>query len=824
MVEPCLSDSSNLEDMERRYEMDGKIKQLPNGDQMGLIEANDGRKFSFTLDDVISDPKPQEINLKVTFSQGFKGKHIAQKIKVIMIGSINTEGPVPIKHPLVPNPPEVPPETTAQTQNRAGFINPYNFVQLWGTVPRCEPTSHEYFTNNSGQIVCKLSFKTPFFTPHTENRFKLPKDKELSSLTDDRDIPQWIKNDKKAMSKWLDLLSSGVKSEHEILGLLKDRYKKPIIPGSSLKGTFRSVAEALSNSCLSVIDFQWDMLNSNADDKTRIERTVNYFSQRIIIRPQDLRVGKIIKLASENGGVGEIEERQKWRVFVEQPFGVENHQHVPTVNLNNINDGEKTNMDSNQFCYHQRPGRPRIDIFAATNMGNGITNGELKITAMTKAKKSQRFIYEGNRRIINFTIADELGYNRANEVAINADKEKSGKYIFADEAKHNIGLRSLSHKLRVGDIVYFKEPGANFESMGPVELYRVLYKHSLDEILVKKHKDFITCSNIKELCPACRIFGWVHPHPKDEDVHTARKGFVHFSTATIDNDKETQWVTLKPLGQPHPSCWQFYLKNNDANYSDTNPAYNDDNAVIRGRKLYWHQHNIDANSVKDMRINDNGQPQPPDNQNKTVELLPEGASFNFTVDFENLSDDELGLLLLTLQPNLVSEIPDLFGQDKPLSKNLYHHFGMGKPLGLGSAEVTIDNIKLIDRAKRYQSLDCSGEEDFDRQGKIGAFIRKALADQHRNVLNNDTDKRNFASMAHIKDLFAMLDWEHAPIPVQYPPGAEETNKNTKDYWESFHWFTSDRQRGRKPRHMLRTPQQILSGDKQDFYPPRDLSP
>ncbi|MFN3421989.1 MAG: hypothetical protein ACK40X_09735, partial [Armatimonadota bacterium] len=182
----------------------------------------------------------------------------------------------------------------------------------------------------------------------------------------------------------------------------------------------------------------------------------------------------------------------------------------------------------------------------------------------------------------------------------------------------------------------------------------------------------------------------------------------------------TKWVTLQPLGQPKPSCWQFYLNCKNVG---SEAGYNDPNATIRGRKFYWHKPNVtaerpqggaDVNSVWDQR---NGKGQPiADDQNKTVELLlPERAvfEFEFTVDFENLSDADLGLLLLTLKPNLL---------DKNLK--LYHHIGMGKPLGLGSAEVEIVSLTLYDSTQRYQDLMSDGVRTVQGSERVCEEARK----------------------------------------------------------------------------------------------------
>lgn len=68
-------------------------------------------------------------------------------------------------------------------------------------------------------------------------------------------------------------------------------------------------------------------------------------------------------------------------------------------------------------------------------------------------------------------------------------------------------------------------------------------------------------------------------------------------------------------------------------------------------------------------------------------------NFDFHVDFENLSDSELTLLLASIDPRMFTENADDF----------VHKLGLGKPIGLGSVSVTVMGMFVIDRAARYSS-------------------------------------------------------------------------------------------------------------------------
>jgi CRISPR-associated protein (TIGR03986 family) len=550
----------------------------------------------------------------------------------------------------------------------------------------------------------------------------------------------------------------------------------------------------------------------------------------------------------------QVTESKRYKVFFAQPANV--YPNPQIIDLSSFKDGDVVFAQCvklRQTIQLSPKQAIQIPVFAVCSLrraegqpgpNEGEVKGIIKITDVTEAKKSQRFIVlPPNPDKVYFDYEVRLKYDRALRDGIEKDESEHRQ---ANYINTGAGWRRKRHRLEVvdeekkkGDIVYFTEQNGWVVDMGPVELYRVLYTHSLDDILMSKHCDFLTCQDHNDLCPACRLFGWVAPEAEEEA--TALKGFIHFSPARWagKSGPKTQWVNLQPLGQPKPSCWQFYL--NCQNVGQ-NAGYNDDNATIRGRKFYWHKPNAHANrpqsganvnSVWDQR-GGNGQPLA-DDQNKTVELLlPDNAVFEFTVDFENLSDAELGLLLLTLQPNLLGEQAL---EEVGVSSQLYHHFGMGKPLGLGSAEVKITSITLFKDCQRYQSLEESGEERVEGE-EVAAFVKKFVTTFVRDAVKAQSDQipvpsddaedaewlKTFVKMPHIADLLIMLDWEKAQkLPVQYPPG--HSDANNREYWEAFRWFAHESQRDflRRPRHMLKTPQEIKNDKRQDDFSALSLS-
>ena len=121
------------------------------------------------------------------------------------------------QHPkglVIPKPKKRPPATNGEE----GFINPYNFVRWAPAVHKCAPPTHEKFAGRSGRITVELTNITPLCIPDPKETDKFP-----------------IKDDPKGKERFW-------KPFMRVDG-------RPYIPGSSLKGMLRSVAEAVSNSC-----------------------------------------------------------------------------------------------------------------------------------------------------------------------------------------------------------------------------------------------------------------------------------------------------------------------------------------------------------------------------------------------------------------------------------------------------------------------------------------------------------------------------------------------------------------------------------------------
>lgn len=182
---------------------------------------------------------------------------------------------------------------------------------------------------------------------------------------------------------------------------------------------------------------------------------------------------------------------------------------------------------------------------------------------------------------------------------------------------------------------------------GTYERRRIDYSKKLPE-------GFHRCENAKNLCIACRMFGML-------ERGQVFSGNVSVSDAVTQRGRyfEHEPIYTKPLMEPKPRHQAFYL---------------DRQGNIAGRKFYFHHHGQIQGDVKKTPYNQHICP------------LNSGSQFEFTIDFYNIQEDELALLLYAIS----------------LEPTMRHKIGLAKPVGFGSVKIEITAIALIDYQQRYR--------------------------------------------------------------------------------------------------------------------------
>jgi hypothetical protein len=142
-------------------------------------------------------------------------------------------------------------------------------------------------------------------------------------------------------------------------------------------------------------------------------------------------------------------------------------------------------------------------------------------------------------------------------------------------------------------------------------------------------------------------------------------------------------VTLKTLGSPKPPspALYFHPEGQRGTYVSKS-ALNAEIHRPNGRKVYLHhpREQIDAAGWQSLDTD------PANNKLKLCcRPIAAGEVFWFHIDFDNLTRAELALVGTALRP----------------SEDFRHRLGLGKPLGLGTVEASVEAVMIVDRKARY---------------------------------------------------------------------------------------------------------------------------
>lgn len=264
----------------------------------------------------------------------------------------------------------------------------------------------------------------------------------------------------------------------------------------------------------------------------------------------------------------------------------------------------------------------------------------------------------------------------------NAERStESGRQLF-ENATNKVsekGMTPLFYEI-VGDgddqIVY----------LSPAQMSRSVFHNKLNDLL----GDHISCVFGKDdtLCEACTLFGTLRQNGK------ARASMVRFSDAEEEKFISGGYHTLKELASPKTTSVEYYTERPDNakvwnyDYKTTSyvrqpiqfkgrtvmasvPVRELDDIMVRGRKFYLHT--ADKCYETDQITK----------RNSTMELADMGSTFKFEVYFDRITEDQLSKLVWTLA----------LGENSEDSFRLYK-LGHGKPLGLGSAKITVSSVKV----------------------------------------------------------------------------------------------------------------------------------
>jgi len=313
------------------------------------------------------------------------------------------------------------------------------------------------------------------------------------------------------------------------------------------------------------------------------------------------------------------------------------------------------------------------------------------------------------------------------------------------------GCRRIAGGLCDGELVFFLQDDSQKTEdnpdglvfLGRAQMFRFPYDLSPAELV----PDPIRNAGL-DLAEA--MFGRVGKDKK------AIKGRVFFEDAVASDGGPQGLVEVivpRVLSSPKVTTFQHYLTQDGTKGKDDLTTYlTGDQTTIRGHKLYWHRwdSNQGLAQVKEPQqhnqlLQDLSSQNPRDSQHTLIRPVKAGVTFKGRIRFENLTDLELGALLSALQ----------------LPEGCAHRLGMGKPLGLGSVQITA-RLHLIDRSRRYTGWSETGAINDDGTRFRGAFVEKMLLHAQQAGETMITGNQGLRRIARLDALFLLLEWRQRP--------------------------------------------------------------
>lgn len=605
------------------------------------------------------------------------------------------------------------------------YINPYNFISL----PEKRSNSKDYYDGKkiTGYIKCRLKTVTPLFIPDTREK-SIVKEK--------------IGNSDKEHLKYKFFNYDDEKIENP----------KPIIPGSELRGMIRSDFEVFTNSCMSTL----------SDD-------INFIS-----RTSSPKLPGILK--KENG---------KWKLYKAKQYSINTRNHGKFfINKHNeleIGSKKYKTCDKINFTYKIQP----IEKF-------GIKIGERYIVNEIIDEKNNGDNYKGNIASGILFIGEENFNKKYDSIfAYKSDYEDVDSEILENEIRKLKDIfdlyndKAFNQKVRGTSKIWYEGYNFNCEELpiwyklddnGGVYLsLACIGKEAYHKRISDLVGDFMPCiGDNSGICKACYLFGYT-----SEDNSSSSKIRISDAKYIGNENPYGKTLILRELSTPHYSNPIFYglltpfepiLGDIDFNYDGyiIKGKYDKNNFNIkaRGRKAYWHHWNESLATTKIKT-----------DRNSSITPVKEEAEFEFKIYFENIFQEALDELIAIL--NL--KYSDF--EDKEKCHKLCHKLGKAKPLGLGSCEINVDevkirDVKLINDKIEYNMKSYEEYLNLDSNQKLN------------DVISLDSFDMSSISM---KEALRIYDFNYIKnyypnAKVTYPEGVDTTVDNIDRKQNSMNWF------------------------------------
>ncbi|MCF6463749.1 TIGR03986 family type III CRISPR-associated RAMP protein [Clostridium sp. Cult1] len=252
---------------------------------------------------------------------------------------------------------------------------------------------------------------------------------------------------------------------------------------------------------------------------------------------------------------------------------------------------------------------------------------------------------------------------------------------------------ALPEKNEKKPVFYIKDStkDSSIIHFGFIPYLRLSYEKSVLDGVCDKYK------NTKGISYADGIFGFTNKSyqiKNRESINISYKSRLSFEDAVVTKggrvDKECIIDVI--LAKPKPTSYNLYLKQ-DKDAGKKELHIYDGDFEIRGFKQYWLKNYIDKPHLEPGKV---------ENMKTTLYPLEKNTEFEGKIYFNNLDEEELGLLIWALK----------------LEGNCYQNIGLAKPYGFGRVKVKDIELKIEDLDKKYNTFSF----DYYKEGDIDKYI------------------------------------------------------------------------------------------------------
>lgn len=239
---------------------------------------------------------------------------------------------------------------------------------------------------------------------------------------------------------------------------------------------------------------------------------------------------------------------------------------------------------------------------------------------------------------------------------------------------------------------------------------RIPYLYNILDGVSKEYK------NEKGISYLESMFGFTNKN-LGEEKSLSFKGRVSFQDVVLFKEGSNKKIYNIVAGNPNASACNLYLKQDINAIATEIKNYNSNDFEIRGIKEYWPRDFIKEATVENNKLN--------------IKISPVGENsiFKGRINFKNLKEEELGLLLWSLK----------------VDEKAYETIGLGKPYGFGT--VSLENIKVYKEnlKLKYFSMMNDSEENVSKEEYIKSY-KEHFKNKHSIDLDNSLSVKDLITV------------------------------------------------------------------------------